>query len=97
MCVVMPSWGLKLLFFLLFSQEHISPIAFTLQEHSSPTAEVDTEVKDVEKEDEESSFKASTPKVQYGRIIFSHGIPPWTPDLGSGHLFKYFLCMSIFK
>uniref|UniRef100_A0A4W5P9J9 Epidermal growth factor receptor pathway substrate 15 n=1 Tax=Hucho hucho TaxID=62062 RepID=A0A4W5P9J9_9TELE len=44
-------------------KEHISPIAFTLQEHSSPTAEVEVEVKDVEKEDnEESSFKASTPK-----------------------------------
>ncbi|XP_038855401.1 epidermal growth factor receptor substrate 15-like isoform X5 [Salvelinus namaycush] len=40
---------------------HISPIAFTLQEHSSPTAEVEAEVKDVEK-DQESSFKASTPK-----------------------------------
>ncbi|XP_021454866.2 epidermal growth factor receptor substrate 15 isoform X1 [Oncorhynchus mykiss] len=43
-------------------KEHISPIAFTLQEHSSPTAEVEAEVKDIEKEDEELSFKASTPK-----------------------------------
>ena len=71
-CVVMPSWCLKLLFFLLFSQEHISPIAFTLQEHSSPTAEVEAEVKDIEKEDEELSFKASTPKVQSGPIWLLH-------------------------
>ncbi|CAB1331920.1 unnamed protein product [Coregonus sp. 'balchen'] len=43
-------------------EEHISPIAFTLQEHGSPTAEFEAEVKEEEKEDEESSSKASTPK-----------------------------------
>ncbi|KAJ7986625.1 hypothetical protein DPEC_G00341810 [Dallia pectoralis] len=48
-------------------KEHLSPVALTLQEQSSPTAEVEAVVNEEDEEDQdedELSFKASTPKME---------------------------------
>ncbi|XP_019904631.2 epidermal growth factor receptor substrate 15 isoform X3 [Esox lucius] len=48
-------------------KERLSPVAPTLQEHRSPTAEVEAVVDEEDEEDEEEdelSFKASTPKME---------------------------------